>query len=290
MKLRLKKEHRPIILILLFALALRIIFFTGINFNDDLTYTNFAHDVVEGKFSPHPYIFATRLMMIYPIALLFFLFGISDFTVSIYILLTSLGSVLLTYLIGKELFNIRTGLVAAFLIALLPLEIIYATTIVPDVPLALYLGLSMYLFIKGSKNNKNILYYLSGIAIGLAWLVKTIALAYCLVLIAIFIKEILIDKKKVTKAIKPYLLVLLGLLTILALEGLLYLSYGYSMFTVFNVNNELYTPTVLGINKELSYYPHQLFNYNIDKYFHYLGFYFIFAIISIILVVKRMQK
>lgn len=285
-----KKEYIVLSIILIFAIVLRIIFFTGINFNDDVAYLNLAHNIVEGNFKPHPYIFATRLMMIYPIAF-FFLFDITEFTASLYILLTSLGSVFLAYLIGKELFNKKTGLIAAFLLAVLPLEVVYATTIVPDVPLAFFLALSVYLFIKAQKANNKWLFLFSGISIGLAWLVKTIAVIIILFFILNFIYDILIRKQRPIAAIKPYLIVVLGLLSIFILEGLIYASLGHSFLTSFIVNEEHYVPDLLGVNRNLKYYPNQLFNLDvISKYFHYIGFYFYAALLSSILILAARRK
>ena len=147
-------NNKPItylIIILVIAITLRIVFYTGVNFNDDLVYLNFAHDITTGKFHPHPYIFATRLLMQYPIAFFFLLFGVSEFSATLYLILASLGTIIFTYLIGKELFNNLTGLLAALLLAFLPLDIIYSTTITPDVPTAFYLAASVYLFIMGNK-------------------------------------------------------------------------------------------------------------------------------------------
>lgn len=286
-----KKPIAYLIIILVIAITLRIIFYTGVNFNDDLVYLNFAHDITQGKFHPHPYIFATRLLMQYPIAFFFLLFGVSEFSATLYIILTSLGTIIFTYLIGRELFNNSTGLLAALLLAFLPLDIIYSTTITPDVPTAFYLAASVYLFIIGNKKNNKLLQYSSGIAIGLAWFVKNLALVYVLLFIGYFILELISKKERFFKVLKPYLFVASGLLSILIIEGVIYASLGYSFLTVFEVNNEHYSTTLLGVNRDLRYYPAQLFNYdNLGKYFHFLGYYFYFSLLSIALILFKKRK
>jgi len=163
-------------LIILLAIFLRYFFFIGLNLNDDLTYLNSAHAITQNNFKFSTWIFSVRLMMNYPIAFFFVLLGVSDFSASLYILLCSIGSVILAYLIGELLFDKKIGLLAAFFMAIFPLEIAYATTIVPDVPVAFYMALSVYFFLRGEKEGKPLWYLLSGIAIGLAWLVKGLAL------------------------------------------------------------------------------------------------------------------
>ncbi len=287
-------NNRPItylIIILVIAIVLRVVFYTGVNFNDDLVYLNFAHDITQGRFHPHPYIFATRLLMQYPIAFFFLLFGVSEFSATLYMLLASLATIILTYLIGRELFNNQTGLLAALLLAFLPLDIIYSTTITPDVPTAFYLALSVYLFIIGNKKSNKLLQYSSGIAIGLAWLVKNLAIIYVLLFIGYFILELIKKKDRFFRTLKPYLFVASGLISILIIEGIIYSSLGYSFLTVFEVNNEHYTTTLLGVNRDLRYYPAQLFNYDsLGKYFHYIGYYFYFSLLSIALILLKKRK
>jgi 4-amino-4-deoxy-L-arabinose transferase-like glycosyltransferase len=238
---------------------------------------------------------ATRILMIYPMAF-FFLFGINDFTATVYILIASLGTIFLTYLIGKELFNVKTGLIAASLLAVLPLEVIYATTLVPDVPLAFFLALSVYLFVKATKTKevftktKKVLFLLSGAAIGLGWLVKPMAVVLILFFIFSFLLDLVIKKQKLTSAIKPYILVAMGLIAVLSLEGAMYFALGHGFMANFNLNNEFFITTT-GTHSNLKFYPPQLFNLNsLGPYLHYFGFYFYAALLSALTILATKRK
>lgn len=165
-----------LILVIVFAIFLRYNYFIGLNLNDDLCYVNLAHDVVEGRFKPNGWIFAVRHMMHYPIAFFFWVFGVSDFSASLYILLCSLGGILVTFYIGKTLFNEKIALLAAFFMSFFPIDVVYSTTLVPDIPVALFMGLSVCLFLYGEKYGNSVYYFLCGVSIGLAWLIKGLAL------------------------------------------------------------------------------------------------------------------
>ena len=64
-------------------------------------------------------------------------------------LLFSLGSIIFLYLIGRQLFNLRVGLITAAFMAFLPYSLYYSRTILPEIPsvclalACLYFGLSV---------------------------------------------------------------------------------------------------------------------------------------------------
>lgn len=220
-----------LILILIFATLIRLFFFVGLNLNDDLTYVNTAYDIITGKFRVNTWIIAARYVMNLPIAFFFLLLGVSDFSAALWPLLTSLGSVIITYFIGKEIFDVKVGLLAAFLLSVFPVDVAYATTIVPDIPVAFFMGLSVLFFVLGEKKNNFIYYFFSGVSIGLAWMVKSMAL----VILPFFAIYFLMDKlgfglksnkRKVSS--KEYKFAkCLGIIAII----LLILSSGYAIFS-----------------------------------------------------------
>ncbi len=77
-------------------------------------------------------------------------------------------------LIGKQLFNAATGLIAAFLLSLFPLDIIYATQVGPEVPFSLFACLSILWFLKayGSDRRYRLYGLLAGAGLGVANLFK----------------------------------------------------------------------------------------------------------------------
>jgi len=297
------KKVKPeiwLILILIFALFLRLYFFLGINLNDDLCYLDAAHQITQGTFVLNKWIIAPRLMMNYPIAFFYTLFGVSDFSGALYFLLCSIGSVAVAYGIGKILFNEKVGLASAFLMSFYPIEVIYGTTIVPDVPLAFFLGLSVLLFFIGEKKNKNIYYLLGGIAIGAGWLVKSLAILIILFYLAYFIldkifnfkflisgetqKKPLSLIKKIFWIRKGFILLSLGFLLILSLEGLLYYVVNNDFFFRFKVEMNNYNSSLQGVTLDPNYYPNVLFAQSLP-FFNFLGYFFIFFCFSIFFLV-----
>jgi len=101
------KHNIFLILILIFALVLRLIFFIGLantESQDDGVYINYANLATQGQFiydksvlteqySNPVMILKTRSMMIYPTAFFFYVFGINDYSAALWPLLTSLISV-----------------------------------------------------------------------------------------------------------------------------------------------------------------------------------------------------
>lgn len=108
------KKIKPeiwLILILIFALALRLVFFTGLNTSDDFAYVNDVYRIIKpdgifGEYRPCSWLMSCRVMLLYPMTLYFALFGISNFTAALYQLLCSLGGIVLIFYIGKILFNL----------------------------------------------------------------------------------------------------------------------------------------------------------------------------------------
>ncbi len=96
----------------------------------------------------------------------------SSFLVSgrVFMLLVHLASVLLTYKIGKNLFNRRTGIVASLLYTLSPLSIFFGRRVLLDNIMSLFVLLSIYLLTRKSLTLSKVL--LSAVAFALATLSK----------------------------------------------------------------------------------------------------------------------
>jgi len=294
-----------LIFIIIFALLIRLHFFVGMYLNDDLCYLDAAYLITQGKFGFPEWIITPRIMMNYPIALFFYLFGVSDFSAALYILLCSIGSVIVSYYIGRTLFGPGTGLASAFLMAIFPIEVVHATTIVPDVPVAFYMGLSVCLFLIGEKSDKKLYYILAGITIGLAWLVKSLAILIILFYISYFLLDKIFnfkyllygEKKKYDNKLKHlfairsgFILTSLGFIFVLFLEGLLYLFIKNNFFLRFKIETEHYVSTLLGRSTDLNIYPRMLLAEYL--YHNYFGLFFIIFCVCIFLCLlfDRNQK
>tara|TARA_Y100000310_G_C20652220_1_gene800069 strand:- start:675 stop:2120 length:1446 start_codon:yes stop_codon:yes gene_type:complete len=205
-------------LIVLFGLILRILFFSGMGISDSLEYSKTANDISLGKgIDPDSTLtLSTRLGLILPTIFLYDLFGINNFSSVIFVLITSIASIILIFYFGKLLFNEKIGLMASFLLSFFPLDVVYSTKLLSDLPASFFMALGIYLFLYSElKNIKNWTFYLlSGIFIGIGYLIRESVL-----LIALFFIIYILYKKRIKK---EYFLVPLGILLIFTIEALVF--------------------------------------------------------------------
>lgn len=256
------KHQILLILILSFALVLRLIFFTGIGYSDSLSYTSYANNFAEGKpvLTHHR---ALRLGIVFPVAVLYSIFGVNEFSSNILPLFLSLGSIVLTYAISKLLFNEKIGLLSAFLLSFFPMDVIYSTRLMPDLPAAFFVALSVYLFLKSEKTYKetssSILCLFSGISLGISYLMKEISL-----LIALFFGAYILYNRKIRKR---YFLIVLGFALIFFMEYFYFLRLTGIPFFRFQTISFTETGVVLQTNNygrgdlplSLLHYPYIIF-------------------------------
>jgi hypothetical protein len=89
-----------------------------------------------------------RLTVELPLVPIFSVFGLNERTATIWPLLCSLGSVLLTYLVGRRLGGPPVGFLAGTIVAVYPLEVLYATQLLPDAMLPCFVLLSVLLYLR----------------------------------------------------------------------------------------------------------------------------------------------
>lgn len=216
----LTNEYFLLFMIVLFGLFLRIIFFSGMGISDSLAYSKTANDINIGKgIEPESTLtLSTRLGLIYATAFFYKLLGINDISSVIFVLLTSIASIILIFYFGKLLFNENVGLMAAFLLSFFPLDVVYSTQLVSDLPSAFFMSLGVYtfLYVELKRRLNYASYLLSGIFIGIGYMIRESAL-----LIALFFIVYILYKRKIKK---EYFLVPLGVIVIFALESLIFFS------------------------------------------------------------------
>ena len=103
-------------LIVAFGLLLRLVFFSGMGTSDDLSYSSYSYNVDKGINKDSTVTLEVRIGIIYATALSYSIFGVNDFSSVLFVLLTSLGSIILIFYFGKLLFDEKAGLMAAFLL------------------------------------------------------------------------------------------------------------------------------------------------------------------------------
>lgn len=330
------KPELWLVFILIFALVLRLIFFVGLvcaDPQDDGIYMSNVHSIFRGHYNLDRYkgenllkkhlanpaeTFSFRIGLLYPCTLFSLLFGISDFSMTLFSLLCSLGGIVLAFYFGKFIFNRNVGLIAAFLLSFFPLDVMYATRIAVDVPLAFFVLLSLYLFLTGRDRykdkykftyrtysiNKGSMYlFLSGLTLGIGYLVKPMAI----ILIGFYFIYVLYDLLR-KRPIKIFFYIILGFLIILTIEG----TYYYLQTGHFFLHKEIVTRAylfkyevenvrVIDITDQIriSYtdgYPFYYSDILLNKWHHrpnvnYFGYFPYFVILSILyLLIKRIKE
>lgn len=219
-----KNSDKIFWLILLTAIVVRIILWMGVEGSDFLTYNSFAYKIYIGDFNFDTFgdFRQVRLALFLPVSVLFFLFGVSEITSNMYPFLCSIGLVIITYKLGTILFSKKVGLISMALYSFLPIEVVYSSILLPEMPLGFFIGLSVLLFIKVEKEENSVikpkvLLFFSGLFIGFAFLVKITG-----IFILGFFLLYFIYKRKFNI---NYLYILFGFITVLFLEMLSYYYY-----------------------------------------------------------------
>lgn len=116
--------------------------------------------------------------------MLFALFALLPFSLEISLRLLPLTggilAIILTYLIGKEIFNERIGLIAAFLGSISTYQIFHSSFILEsDAIMNFLIPLSFFIYLKWTRNREEkMLFYLIGISLGLIILTKVTGLIF----------------------------------------------------------------------------------------------------------------
>lgn len=187
------KGRLPLALILLLALALRLIHLGGRSlWYDEAFAVLFAakglNAMLYGTLTPvaggaadiHPLLYYTTLNIWMAI------FGQSAFTVRLWSALLGVATVGVIYLLGRELFSEKTGLVAALITAIAPFHVQYSQEARMYALLGLLLALATLCFIKGWRSftqRQRIGWWLAfGVLAGLAMYTQQLAAFYLLAL------------------------------------------------------------------------------------------------------------
>lgn len=181
--LDLERESSPKLVlgaIVALGAALRLVAFRGFIGSDDRAYAELAHALVNGSypaFDASSSVFQNRLGLVAPVALAIRSFGTSEWVFLLYPFAISLASIWLAYFFGRALFGTAAGLLAAAMIALLPIELSMATQLVPDLAASFWANLGVFAIWSAthSKTGRRALTLgaAAGLCFGIAWLHKS---------------------------------------------------------------------------------------------------------------------
>ena len=142
----------PILTILAFGLLMRLVYYVGVVRGDDFGYAHAAYELSINRFNVNIQgSLPVRSGLFTPVAILYRLFGYSEFTTVLYPMLGSLMTIVIIYLITKELKDHKAGCIAAFLLACYPISVLTASQLVPDGLLALAIATAIWVYLLAKR-------------------------------------------------------------------------------------------------------------------------------------------
>jgi 4-amino-4-deoxy-L-arabinose transferase-like glycosyltransferase len=254
--------------IVLYSLVTSLLFAEGpAYFGDDTTYLGLAHYITSGSFVESEYIFSIRLLMIFPIAMFYELFGVSILTSAAWDITAFVGTVIVTFYLGRELYNDTVGLLAALLFAFFPLVVSLSTTISDNIPLMFFGALTMLALLRAEKRNSRKWYFATGV-LALATFLTTPegAIIDVVVIFYSMVKAAMLLIKR-QPGIMNYVFILAGIaVAVLLLVTYNYINSGFPFIT-FGLTNHYFSAldqpgTTTAINSDLGYYFGVMFPYS----------------------------
>jgi len=299
LKLEQSRTRRALLVaaIMAVALGLRLYYFVGVSLNDDMAYVGAARQIATGlgiHFYPLLSNVTLRFLMILPIAGAYRVFWESEFIACAYPLACSIVTVLLTYLLARRLFGWQVGIGAALLMAFFPMNIVYSTQLIPQVPLACAVTASLLCLLEADRlclesdahprRRGAFLMAASGVLLGIGWMINEPAPFF----LAIIVLYPLL-RKKVTRW---HLAFVAGAFGVLLVECLVFkLATGDSLWRLKTIRN---TVNTIGTNIEFDYYPRAFFNLiNINFTWHegHFGlFCYLFVLATVFLLATRQKE
>lgn len=162
--------------VLLFAVALRVLAYTGFFGSDEVTYIESAFKLLDGDWRVDEYVGANRLGVNLPMAAFGALFGRTEAAAAGWSILCSLCEVALVAWVGRAMFGARVGLLAALLLAALPVHVHFAGRIMADAPLALCVTAAFGLFFIAEQRRSWRWHLAAGLCAGLSFWMKPVTL------------------------------------------------------------------------------------------------------------------
>lgn len=172
-------DYAYLVGVLLVAIALRVLFYTGFFGSDEVTYITTAANIASSDWRASDYIGATRYGMNLPVALSIYLFGLSDASANLWPFVCSIGEVAVIFWIARGLWPLRAAIASAGVLALLPLHVHFAGRMMADPPLAFFLSLSVALLLRAARAQAPWMTLAAGLAWGgVYWVKESVALLY----------------------------------------------------------------------------------------------------------------
>jgi len=163
---------------LLFAFALwsRLACFTGLIGSDDLMYIYYARQLAAGLYSPGLDHVGFRWGVFAPPALIYWVWGATEYNTVLVPMLASAASPVLLTAIGARLFHPRAGLIGGLLLLSFPVHLHYSSILVPEPVMEFLLLVGAWLYVVAVQKDRPLYALGAGLAFGCAYLTKEPAL------------------------------------------------------------------------------------------------------------------
>ena len=177
-----KSDTLALFVLLTIAVLLRVVFFTGFFGSDEATYVGVASEIARGEWHTYHYVGSNRYGVNLPLAAFLAIFGMHEWSASLWAFLTSVGEVGLVYWVAHRLAGRNTAIAAALLLSTTPLHIHLAGRLMADSPLAFFITLSFALLLMAELRQKAFLYFAAGLSAGFVFWIKEVVLIYIVIL------------------------------------------------------------------------------------------------------------
>jgi len=198
-----KRENQILVLIIVFSIIYRLFYFFKLGAQpiwwDEGDYLAISKVWSLGMEIPEWWAHFTgmRPLLLPIIWTIFFKLGFEELSIRFFtILLPSLGAIYLVYVLGKELYNKKIGLIAGFMFSVYWVFTFYTYRLLTDIPATFFGLLSFIFFYKGLKENRMCSFYLCALFGVLAFSTR---FPLALVLITCFIYLFFIKKFAILK-------------------------------------------------------------------------------------------
>jgi 4-amino-4-deoxy-L-arabinose transferase-like glycosyltransferase len=173
-----------LVALLVAALAIRLIFFGGLLGWDDVEYWEGARALRAGTYAPMS-TFQLRYTVTAPLAIAQAWLGEREWALALVPLMYSAAHLVLAGGLGWLCGGASVATTAVALLGIVPLDVIAATELHSDLPLAVFLAATVYAVLRGERvtRARGRWFVPAGVALGLAAATKEVALALLVVLI-----------------------------------------------------------------------------------------------------------
>jgi 4-amino-4-deoxy-L-arabinose transferase-like glycosyltransferase len=233
-----------LILIVILAIATRIIFFTGLTFSDDGYYDQLGYMMLKGEnitnILGYP-IFLLRRLDILLTAISFTLFGTNEIASVIPVFLFSIGNIVIVYFTGLELsLKKSTALMASLLLCFFPVDVFFATVHFTDLPASFFINIGIFLLLKSYRINRIAQAIYGGIFLTLALFLKESVLYILILMFFIWIWFLIIKRKNIIQIPIAFMIFACGI----SFESIYYYFTQGDFFYRFSMQykNYLYCP------------------------------------------------